>query len=106
MLSGHELLFQQFQPRHKLSIQDVCPVLGIKKDALWKRIREGKCDLRIRKDEYGQNYVTLADLARYLYPDEFESFSAPDAPPIPEKNYKPGPGRPRKSVGNMEGGAR
>lgn len=106
LLNGTELLFKQFLPRHRLTIPEIAPLLGIKKDALWKRLREGKCDLKIRQDEHGTCYVTLTDLAKYLYPDENDmSFF----PPLPSP-HRPGRGRPRgsknKKAAPQEGGAK
>lgn len=106
LLTGAELLFKQFLPKHRLTIPEIAPLLGIKKDALWKRLREGKCDLKIRQDEHGTCYVTLTDLACYLYPDDM-SFFPPDAPPP-----RTGRGRPRgsknkpKAKAPVEGGAK
>lgn len=88
LLTGPELLFKQFLPKHRLTIPEIAPVLGKKKDAIWKRIREGKCDLPIRQDEHGTLYVTLPDLARYLYPDDMSFL------PVLERR---GPGRPKGS---------
>ncbi len=96
MLTGPELLFKQFLPRHRLNIPEICPVLGIGKDALWKRIREGKCDLHFQKDEHGKIFVTISDLARYLYPDDMSFF--------PPAQVSPGRGRPRGSKNKPKGG--
>lgn len=89
LLTGPELLFKQFLPKHRLNVSEISPVLGIGKDALWKRIREGKCDLRLQKDEHGTIFITIQDLARYLYPDDMSFF------PFPPAQVSPGRGRPR-----------
>ncbi len=73
---GALLLAQQFQPKHKLSIQDVCPVLDLSRDGFYKRLRNGKLSLKIRKDEYGKKFILLSDLIAYLFPEVFDSLTA------------------------------
>lgn len=102
---GAVLLAQQFLPKHKLSIQDVCPVLDLTRDGFYKRLRNGKLSLKIRKDEYGKQFILLADLIAYFFPEISDSVTAlpSGTPEPPVKKEKIGPGRPRKSE---EGGAR
>ena len=106
---GAILLAQQFHPRHKLSIPDVCPVLGLSRDGLYKRIRTGTIGLRIRKDELGKQWVLLSDLISYLFPETESMTAMPSGMPeiTVEKRKR---GRPRKAVTSnsdyQEGGAR
>lgn len=70
---GALLLARQFYPKHRLSISDACPVLGLSRDGLYKRIRTGTINLKIRKDEFGRQWILLADLIAYLFPEIAES---------------------------------
>ena len=72
---GAILLAQQFHPRHKLSIPDVSPVLGMSRDGLYKRIRTGKIGLKVRRDELGKQWILLSDLIAYLFPEISDSIS-------------------------------
>lgn len=112
---GALLLAQQFQPKHRLSITDVCPVLGLSRDGLYKRIRTGKIALRIRKDELGRQFVLLFDLIAYLFPEVSDSLTAlPSGTLEPPANKRkrgrpPGSGNKPKTPlagGDGEGGAR
>lgn len=73
---GALLLAQQFQPKYKLTIQDVCPVLGLSRDGFYKRLRMGKLSLKIRNDEYGKKFILLSDLIAYLFPEIADSLTA------------------------------
>lgn len=109
---GALLLAQQFQPKHKLSIQDVCPVLDLTRDGFYKRLRMGKLSLKIRNDEYGKKFILLSDLIAYLFPEIAESLTAmPSGMPEPladkRKRGRPlGSGnKPKVSAPAQEGGA-
>lgn len=99
---GALLLAQQFHPKHRLSIPDVCPVLGLSRDGLYKRIRTGTINLKIRRDELGKQWVLLSDLIAYLFPETAMPSEMPsELTETPVEKRKRG--RPRKS---SEGGAR
>ena len=93
---GALLLAQQFQPKHRLTIQDVCPVLGLSRDGLYKRLRMGKLNLKIRNDEYGKKFILLSDLISYLFPEISDSLTAMPSgtPELPFAKEKSRPGRP------------
>lgn len=95
---GAQLIIQQFHPKHRLSVNDVCPVLGLSRDGFYKRLRMGKLSLKIRKDEYGKLFVLLSDLISYFYPEvvEFDS-SVTAITAMPSGIEKRKVGRPRGS---------
>lgn len=106
-LSGSSAIRQFFFPKQRLRITDVAPVVGISRGRIYKRMKAGQLDLRIQYDESGLPFVTLDDLVEYLYPSS--PSLAPTTPPAHKTNNfkRPGgPGRPRKSVTNNEGGGR
>ena len=109
---GALLLAQQFHPRHKLSIPDVSPVLGMSRDGLYKRIRTGTIGLRIRRDELGKQWILLSDLIIYLFPEisELPSGLPSGMPEITVEKRKrgrpPGSGHKPKALPLLqEGGA-
>ena len=104
-LSGRARIRAFFHPLQKVGLIAAGPVLGLSYPQLHRRIRQGKLNLRIRKDEFGQMFVTVDDLAAYLYPDE--QSSPPHLPTSPSVSPKR-PGRPRKTVTSDggKGGAR
>jgi len=95
-LSGRARIRAMFHPRQRLGLIEAGTLLGKSYPQLHRRIQQGKLNLRIQKDEFGQMYVTVDDLAAYLYPDEETQSS--EAPITTSKRR---PGRPRK-----EGGAK
>ncbi len=108
--SGAQLLIQQFHPKHRLSVNDVCSVMGLSRDGFYKRLRMGKLSLKIRKDEYGKLFVLLSDLISYFYPEvEFDS-SVTAITAMPSGIEKRKVGRPRgsknKKAAPQEGGAK
>ena len=98
-LSGRARIRAMFHPRQKVGLIAAGKVLGISYPQLHRRIQQGKLTLRIRKDEFGQMFVIVDDLAAYLFPDESSQTPLPFSPSVSTKR----PGRPRKST---EGGAR
>ncbi len=106
---GALLLAQQFHPRHKLSVPDVSPVLGLSRDGFYKRLRMGKLSLRIRQDECGKKFILLSDLIAYLFPEISESMTAlPSGMPEPlvekrKRGRPPGSGNKPKDP-SQEGG--
>ena len=102
-LSGRARIRAMFWPRQRVGLIAAGPVLGLSYPQLHRRIQQGKLALRIRKDEFGQMFVTVDDLADYLFPDESEKAS-PSLPPPPAKKAKPG--RPKKALSGQEEGAR
>ena len=98
-LSGRARIRAMFHPRQRAGLIEAGKILGKSYPQLHRRIQQGKLALRVQKDEFGQMFVTVDDLAAYLYPDE--QASQPPLPlPIPTKKKV---GKPRKST---EGGAR
>ncbi len=106
-LSGRARIRAMFHPRQKVGLIAAGPVLGLSYPQLHRRIEQGKLSLRIRKDEFGQMFVTVDDLAAYLYPDPDDQPSQPALPSPPPVSIKR-PGRPRKAVTSdgPKGGAR
>ncbi|MHB1286515.1 MAG: hypothetical protein ACYCYP_08150 [Leptospirales bacterium] len=102
-LSGRARIRAMFHPRQKVGLIAAGPVLGLSYPQLHRRIEQGKLALRIRKDEFGQMFVTVDDLAAYLYPDECSQPSE-----TPSTTTKRQPGRHRKAVtsDSGKGGAR
>ena len=96
-LSGRARIRAMFHPKQKVGLIAAGPVLGLSYPQLHRRIQQGKLALRIRKDEFNQMFVTVDDLAAYLYPDEGSQSSD-----FPMTIAKAKPGRPRK--GTEEGG--
>jgi phosphatidate phosphatase PAH1 len=72
-LSGPARIRAMFHPRQRIGLIDAGKLIGVSYSRLFRRIQEGKLDLRVRKDEYGQMYVTIDDLAAYLFPDNEQS---------------------------------
>lgn len=105
-LSGPSAIRQFFFPRQRLHITDIAPFIGICRARIYKRIKDGKLNLRIQYDESGLPFIILEDLVEYLYPSS--PSQAPATPPAHKPNNfkKAGPGRPRKSVTNNGGGGR
>lgn len=90
-----------FWPRQRAGLIEAGKLIGTSYAQLHRKIQQGKLGLRIQKDEYDQMFVTIDDLAAYLYPDD--QSSQPPLPPSPSVSTKRGPGRPRKGT---EGGGR
>ena len=107
-LSGPALLRKTFHPRQRLTITELSKVIGLSRDRIYKRIRAGKFDLRVQRNECGTPFVALDDLINYLFPDHVPSSPSlspachPDPVPAPVKRR---PGRPRKSS-VLPGGAK
>ena len=97
-LSGRPRIRAMFWPRQRAGLIEAGKLIGTSYAQLHRKIQQGKLGLRIQKDEYDQMFVTIDDLAAYLYPDDQSS-----QPPLPSSHpsVKKRPGRPRK-----EGGAR
>ncbi len=98
-LSGRARIRAMFHPRQRVGLIEAGKVLGKSYPQLHRRIQQGKLALRVQRDEFGQMFVAIDDLAAYLYPDE--QSSQPSLPPAPSVSAKR-LGRPRKT----EGGAR
>ena len=95
-LSGPARIRAIFHPRQRVGLIAAGKVLGISYPQLHRRIQQGKLALKVRKDEFGQMFVTVDDLVDYLYPpNDFES--------LPSQPAKKKVGHPRKS---SEGGVR
>lgn len=92
-LSGRARIRAMIHPRQRVGLIEAGKLIGTSYCQLHRRIQQGKLNLRIRKDEYDQMFVTVDDLAAYLYPDEGSQSS--DSP-MTSKKAKPG--RPRKAV--------
>ncbi len=108
---GALLLAQQFFPKHRLSVPDVCPVLGLSRDGFYKRLRMGRLNLRIRQDECGKKWILLSDLISYLYPEVAVAMTALPSEIIPSQEKKkrgrpPGSGNKPKAASQQKGGAR
>ena len=106
-LSGPARIRALFHPRQRVGLIAAGKVLGLSYCQLHRRIQQGKLALKVRKDEYEQMFVTVDDLAAYLYPDPDEQPSQSPLPsPLPTQKSKPG--RPRKSVTSdgQKGGVR
>lgn len=107
-LSGPALLRKTFHPRQRLTITELSQVIGLSRDRIYKRIRTGKFNLRVQKNECGTPFVTVDDLINYLYPNYVPpspSVSPSCHPDKPESKPRRGPGRPRKSS-VLTGGAK
>ena len=95
-LSGPARIRAMFHPRQRVGLIAAGKVLGISYCQLHRRIQQGKLALRVQKDEYGQMFVTIDDLASYLFPDEQSSQSPlPSSLSVSTKRH----GRPRKEGG-------
>ena len=103
-LSGPALLRKTFHPRQRLSITELSQVVGLSRDRIYKRIRAGKFNLPIQRNECGIPFAALEDVIKYLFPDHVPSSPSvpPDPVPAPVKRR---PGRPRKSS-VLPGGAK
>lgn len=107
-LSGPALLRKTFHPRQRLTVTELSKVIGLSRDRIYKRIRAGKFDLRVQRNECGTPFVALDDLIKYLFPDHVPSspsLSSACHPDQPENKPRRGPGRPRKSS-LLPGGAK
>nr|EES53798.1 MAG: hypothetical protein UBAL3_48660011 [Leptospirillum ferrodiazotrophum] len=65
--AGPEALRSFFFPRQVLQIQEAARILGLGREALYKRIWRGDHSLKIRKFPGGRQYVLLEDLISYLF---------------------------------------
>lgn len=107
-ISGPGLLRKAFYPRQRLTITELSQVIGLSRDRIYKRIRAGKFNLRVQKNECGIPFASLEDVIKYLYPDHVPSspsLSPAMSPDKPESKPRRGPGRPRKSS-VLTGGAK
>ena len=104
-LPGPALLRKTFHPRQRLSITELSQVVGLSRDRIYKRIRAGKFNLPIQRNECGIPFVLLEDVIQYLYPNHTPSLSPACHPDQPENKPRRGPGRPRK-IETLAGGAR
>ena len=89
-LSGPARIRAMFHPRQRVGLIAAGKVLGISYCQLHRRIQQGKLALKVRKDEFGQMFVTVDDLADYLFPSE-------DSESLPHQPAKKKVGPPRKS---------
>ena len=95
-LSGPARIRAMFHPRQRIGLIAAGKVLGISYPQLHRRIQQGKLALRVRKDEFGQMFVTVDDLVNYLYPpNDSESF--------PSHPAKKKVGHPRNSTAGGAG---
>ena len=101
-VSGPEALRAYFFPRQVLQIQETARILGIRREALYKRLWRGDESLKIRKFPSGRQYILLEDLISYLFDSEtsknkeLESLSSANCThSVLEERKKPG--RPRGS---------
>ena len=67
-LSGPARIRAMFHTRQRVGLIAAGKVLGISYPQLHRRIQQGKLALKVRKDEFGQMFVTVDDLVDYLYP--------------------------------------
>ena len=107
-LPGPALLRKTFHPRQRLTITELSQVIGLSRDRIYKRIRAGKFDLCVKRNECGTPFAALEDVIKYLFPDHVPSspsVSPALSPDQPEIKPRRGPGRPRKSS-SAPGGAR
>ena len=104
-LSGRARIRAMVHPRQRVGLIEAGKLIGLSYCQIHRRIQLGKLTLRVQKDEFNQMFVTVDDLAAYLYPDEQSSPPhLPTSPPVSPKR----PGRPRKSATSdgPKGGAR
>ena len=95
-LSGSARIRALFHPRQRVGLIEAGKLIGLSYHQLHRRIQQGKLNLRIRRDEFAQMFVTIDDLAAYLYPDRDDDHACPvSSPPPPPKRKS---GRPRKTV--------
>ncbi|AKS23483.1 hypothetical protein ABH19_06580 [Leptospirillum sp. Group II 'CF-1'] len=115
--SGPEALRAYFFPRQAIQIQEAARVIGIGREALYKRKWRGDQSLKISKRPgSGRQFILLDDLIAYLFPQENPLSPLSDNASsdctngvIPEKRKA---GRPRgsknkpKAKAPLEGGAK
>lgn len=101
-LSGPQALRAFFFPRQTVQIQEAARIMGISREAVYKRIWKGNNTLKISKTGSGRQFILLEDLISYLYPSPSPSVtsSLTTSSSTPSR----GPGRPRKSVTNTNNG--
>ncbi|OOH72649.1 hypothetical protein [Leptospirillum ferriphilum] len=114
--SGPEALRAYFFPRQAIQIQEAARVIGIGREALYKRKWRGDQSLKISKRPgSGRQFILLDDLISYLFPPENSLQAAPANTPSDCTNgvisaKKKKPGRPRGSKNKQKtcnkGGAR
>ncbi len=67
--SGPEALRAYFFPRQTIQIQEAARILGVGREAIYKRQWRGDESLRIRKRPgNGRQFILLDDLIAYLFP--------------------------------------
>ena len=69
-VSGQEALRAYFFPRQILQIQEAARIIGISREAIYKRQWRGDNSLVLRKFPTGRQYVLLEDLISYLFHSE------------------------------------
>ena len=114
--SGPEALRSYFFPRQTIQLQEAARVIGIGREALYKRQWRGDFALKISRRPGGRQFILLDDLIDYLFPSsQPENLEIQATSP---ENYTNGvaeerkkPGRPRgsknkPSVPTQKGGAK
>lgn len=105
-LSGRARIRAMIHPRQRIGLIEAGKIIGLSYCQLHRRYTTGTLDLIVRKDELGQMFVTVDDLAEYLFPDDRSGQTPlPSSPPVAQKRK---PGRPRGSATSdgPKGGAR
>ncbi len=105
-LSGRARIRAMFHPRQRIGLIEAGKLIGLSYPQLHRRLQQGKLALQIQRDEFAHMFVTIDDLAAYLYPDHADDHACPVSSPPPLPKIKSG--RPRKSITNdgTKGGVR
>ena len=100
--SGPEALRAFFFPRQILQIQEAARIIGICREALYKRQWRGQNSLKISKHPgTGRQFIILEDLISFLFPHETDEKT--DLPEISSLNYTNGVIAEKKKRGRPRG---
>lgn len=81
--SGPEALRAYFFPRQTIQIQEAARIIGVGREALYKRQWRGDESLKIRKRPgNGRQFILLDDLISYLFP-----FATPENPELQATSF-------------------
>ncbi len=100
--SGPEVLRAYFFPRQILQIQEAARIIGICREALYKRQWRGQNSLKISKHPgTGRQFIILDDLIAFLYPQKTDKKI--DLPATSSVNYRNGVMAEKKKRGRPRG---
>ncbi|MHB1562646.1 MAG: hypothetical protein ACYCXP_00900 [Leptospirillum sp.] len=100
--SGPEALRAFFFPRQTLQIQEAARILGIGREALYKRLWRGDTSLKIcKRPGSGRQFILLDNLICYLFPSQENPLT--DPPEKASSDYTNAAFQEKRKVGRPRG---